>query len=330
MDDPPRFRRRPLLQAAVLACLSVRSADATAQPQAARVAWLAGSAGPLPTPAYLEAMRLGLRERGWVEGRNLVIDERWGDRDRAPALAAELLSLRPDVLVAQGAMVLGMRGLDSRTPIVFGFSGDPVEARLVASFARPGGQLTGVAMQSLELVGKRLELLKELMPRLARVAIVANPAHPGEQLELRASRSAADRLALSVQYLAVGSAREFEAAFEAIVRDRAEAIVAFPDALVMSQARVFAAFSQQYRIPTVSGWSEFADEGNLLTYGPNLRETWRQAAGFVDRLLRGARPSELPVEQPAHYELVLNLRTAQALGLAIPTAVSLRAERLIR
>jgi putative ABC transport system substrate-binding protein len=185
-------------------------------------------------------------------------------------------------------------------------------------------------MQSLELVGKRLELLKELMPRLARVAIVANPAHPGEQLELRASRSAADRLGLAVQYLPVGSAREIEAAFAAIQRERAEAIVAFPDALIMSQARAFAGFAQRHRIPAVSGWSEFADEGNLLTYGPNLRETWRQAAGFVDRLLRGARPAELPVEQPAHYELVVNLAAAQALGLAVPTAVSLRAVRLIR
>ena len=327
MPADPHPRRRPLLGAALLAALA---GGAAAQPAVARVAWLAGSAGPLPTPAYLQALRTGLRERGWTEGRNLRIEERWGDRDSAAALAAELLQLRPDVLVAQGAMVLGTRGLDTRTPIVFGFSGDPVEARLVASFARPGGQLTGVAMQSLELVGKRLELLRELMPRLARVAIIANPAHPGEQLELRASRAAADRLGLAVQYLPVGSARDIEAALAAVQRERAEAIVAFPDALIMSQARAFAAFAQRHRIPAVSGWSEFADEGNLATYGPNLRETWRQAAGFVDRLLRGARPADLPVEQPAQYELVVNLAAAEALGLAIPTAVSLRAERLIR
>lgn len=274
-------------------------------------------------------MRDGLRERGWVKGRNLTIDERWGDRDSSAALATELLKLRPQVLVAQGAMVLGVRNMDSAVPVVFGFSGDPVEAGLAASFARPGGRLTGIAMQSLELVGKRLEILKELMPRLSRVAILANPAHPGEQLELRASRAAADRLGLVVQYLPVTSARDFELAFPALLRERAEAIVAFPDALVMSQARVVAEFSRRHRVPAVSGWSEFADAGNLLTYGPNLRTTWKQAAGFVDRILRGARPADLPVEQPSSFELVINQRSADALGVTIPGAVAMRAERIL-
>ena len=141
---------------------------------------------------------------------------------------------------------------------------------------------------------------------------------------------AADRPGLAVQYLPVGSARDIEAALAAVQRERAEAIVAFPDALIMSQARAFAAFAQRHRIPAVSGWSEFADEGNLATYGPNLRETWRQAAGFVDRLLRGARPADLPVEQPAQYGLGLYLAAAGALARALPAAVSLRAERLIR
>ncbi len=275
-------------------------------------------------------MRAGLLERGWVEGRNLAIDVRWGDRDSAASLTTELLQLRPQVLVAQGAMVLGARNVATTVPIVFGFSGDPVEAGLVASFARPGGNLTGIAMQSLDLVGKRLEFLKELVPRLSRVAILANPAHPGEQLELRASRAAADKLGVMVQYLPVTSARDFELAFPALLRQRAEAIVAFPDALIMSQAKVIAEFSRRHRMPAVSGWSEFADEGNLLTYGPNLRATWKQAAGVVDRILRGARPADLPVEQPSSFELVINLRTADALGVAIPPAVALRADRVVR
>jgi putative ABC transport system substrate-binding protein len=295
-----------------------------------RIAWIAGSVGPLPTPAYLEALRAGLRERDWIEGRNLVIDKRWGEPSSAAGLTTELLQLRPQVLVAQGAMVLGARTVDSAVPIVFGFSGDPVEAGLAASFARPGGRLTGIAMQSLELVGKRLEILKELMPRLTRVAILANPAHPGEQLELRASRAAATLLGLNVQYLPVTSARDFELAFPALLRERAEAIVAFPDALVMSQAKVIAEFSRRHRVPAVSGWSEFADEGNLLTYGPNLRTTWKQAAGVVDRILRGARPAELPVEQPSSFELVINQQAAEALGLTIPSAVAMRAERVVR
>jgi putative tryptophan/tyrosine transport system substrate-binding protein len=318
-----------LIAATSLGCRASWAQPVTPGP-AARIGWLAGSAGPLPTPAYLEAMRAGLRERGWVEGRNLTIAERWGDRDRAAALASELLQLRPQVLVAQGAMVLGVRNVDSTVPVVFGFSGDPVEAGLAASFARPGGRLTGIAMQSLELVGKRLEILKELMPRLSRVAILANPAHPGEQLELRASRAAADRLGLVVQYLPVTSARDFDLAFPAVLRERAEAIVAFPDALVMSQAQVIAEFSRRHRLPAVSGWSEFADAGNLLTYGPNLRTTWKQAAGVVDRILRGARPADLPVEQPSSFELVINLRAAEALGVGIPAAVALRAERILR
>ena len=331
---PRTIQRRRLVSAGLLAAIPLALRKSLGQPvapaSAARVGWLAGSAGTLPTPAYLEAMREGLRERGWVEGRNLRIDERWGDRESAARLTADLLRMRPQVLVAQGAMVLGALDVESTVPIVFGFSGDPVEAGLVASFARPAGRLTGIAMQSLELVGKRLEILKELMPHLKRVAILANPAHPGEQLELRASRTAADRLGLDVQYLPVTSARDFEVAFPALLRERAEAIVAFPDALVMSQAKVIAEFANRYQVPAVSGWSEFADEGNLLTYGPNLRSTWNQAAGVVDRILRGARPAEIPVEQPSSFELVINQRAAEALGLTIPSAVALRVERFLR
>lgn len=315
---------------AVTAGLSAAPTMARDAARSARIAWLAGSAGPLPTPAYLEALRTGLRNRSWVEDRNLTIAARWGQPDSAERLASELLVLRPDVLVAQGAMVLGARNLDTQVPIVFGFSGDPVEAKLVTSFSRPGGNLTGIAMQRLDLVGKRLELLKEIMPSLARAAILANPAHPGEQLELQASRLAADKLGIAVSYFTVSSAKDFAAAWPALLQARAEAIVAFPDALVMSQAGAIASFARQNGIPAVSGWSEFADEGNLLSYGPNLRATWEQAAGFVDRILRGARPAQLPVEQPSRFELVVNQRAATELGLILPPAVSMRIDRVIR
>jgi putative ABC transport system substrate-binding protein len=274
-------------------------------------------------------MRAGLLERGWVEGRNLVIDARWGERDDAAALTNELLRLRPDVLVAQGAMVLGAKTVDSTVPIVFGFSGDPVEAKLIASFARPGGNLTGIAMQSLELVGKRLEILKEILPGVSRVALVANPAHPGEQLELRVATEAAARLGLVVSYMPVTSARDFDAAWPALLSKRAQAILAFPDALVMSKASAIADFSKRHQVPAISGWSEFAEEGNLLTYGPNLRATWRQAAGFVHRVLSGARPADLPVEQPSSFELVLNTRMAVALNLVIPPTIKMQIDRFI-
>ena len=330
MKHNQELRRGLLGAAAASLAFGVRCAAAQgATPRTARVAWIGGAAGALPTPAYLEALRDGLRERGWVEGRNLVIDVRWGERDQAAALTQELLRGSPDVIVAQGVMVLGAVRVSGTVPVVFGFSGDPIEAGLVASFARPGGTATGIAMQSLELVGKRLEYLKELVPRLQRIGILANPAHPGEQLELQASQQAAQRLGMTVHYRQVMGAADFDKAFEALARERVEALVVFPDGLVMSRAAQIAEYARRQRIGAVSGWAEFAEAGNLMTYGPSLRVTWRQAATVVDRLLRGAKPADLPVEQPLRYELVLNMKTARELGLQVPRPLLLAAERLI-
>ncbi len=318
--------------AVFLAGMTVLRGPAKAQstvPRMARVAWIGGAAGALPTPAYLEALREGLRERGWVAGRNLVIDVRWGERDQAVALTQELLRGNPDVIVAQGATVLGAVRVNGAVPVVFGFSGDPVEAGLVASFARPGGTATGIAMQSLELVGKRLEYLKALVPRVQRIGILANPSHPGEQLELKASQEAAQRLGLVVHYRQVTGSAEFGSALEALARERVDALVVFPDGVVMSRAAEIAEFARRQRIGAVSGWAEFAEAGNLMTYGPSLRVTWRQAATVVDRILRGAKPADLPVEQPLRYELVLNMKTARELGLRVPQSLLLAAERLI-
>lgn len=324
------MRRRSGL--ALLGLWAGAGSRAWAQPaRVARVGWVGGQAGPnsLPTPTYLEALRESLRDKGWVEGRSLQIEVRWGTRDMAARLAGELVEQRIDVLVVQGTMVLGAKLVQAPPPIVFGFSGDPVEAGLVASFARPGGRMTGVAMQSLQLVGKRMEILKEIQPSVRRIAILANPTHPGEQLELRHSQDAARHLGLEVSYHPVTTEREFEAAFAAMQRSRPDAIIAFPDATVIGQAGAIAAFGARQRIPAVSGWSEFVEAGNLMSYGPNLRAVWRQAADMVDRVLRGARPEDMPVEQPLRYELVLNLKVAQALGITVPQAVLLRADRLI-
>jgi putative ABC transport system substrate-binding protein len=323
-------RRR--VMGALVAGMAVLRAPAKAQATAqrtARLAWIGGAAGALPTPAYLEALREGLRERGWIEGRNLVLEVRWGERDQAVALTQELLRGHPDVIVAQGAMVLGAVRVSGAVPVVFGFSGDPVEAGLVTSFARPGGMATGIAAQSLELVGKRLEYLKELVPKVQRIGILANPTHPGEQLELKASQEAARRLGLVVHYRQVTGAAEFGPALEALARERVDALVVFPDALVMSRAQEIADFARRQRIGAVSGWAEFAEAGNLMTYGPNLRVTWRQAAAVVDRILRGAKPADLPVEQPLRYELVLNMKTARELGLRVPQSLLLAAERVL-
>jgi putative ABC transport system substrate-binding protein len=302
---------------------------AEAQPagKVARIGWLALSPGP--TAAQLETFRRGMRERGWTEEQNLAIVIRWGDRDRARDLAAELVRLKVDVIVTQGPMVFGARA-ETQSIQVFGFSGDPVEAKLVTSIARPGGNVTGVSFLSLELAGKRLELLQEVLPRLSRVAILANPEHPGEPAELRQSQTAAERLGLKVQYVPVRRAGDFEVAFNRIEREGAEAIVAFPDVLIMSQAKTIADFATKRRIPAVSGWGSFAVAGNLMTYGPNLDESYRIIAAYVDKILKGANPAALPVEQPTKFELVVNLKTAKALGLTIPQSVLLRADEVIQ
>ncbi len=302
-------------------------ADAQQPGRTARVGWIALSPGP--TPAQREAFLRGMRERGWTEGQNFAIDDRWGERDRARELAAELIRLKVDVIVTQGPMVFGARAEAGSVPVVFGFSGDPVEAKLVISLARPGGNLTGVTFLSLELVGKRLELLKEALPRLSRVAILANPEHPGERAELRESEVAAGQLGLKVQYVPVRTVGDFDAAFKAMERERAEAILAFPDLLVMRQAKAIAAFAAKRRIPAVSGWPEFAVAGNLMTYGPKLEESYRNIANYVDKILKGAKPADLPVEQPTRFEMVVNMRTAKALGLTLPPSIMVRADQVI-
>ncbi len=319
---------RPGLRVTLLIALLAAPLTVAGQPaRSVRIGWLAQSPGP--TPTQLEAFRRGMREHGWTEGRDLAIDVRWGDRDRARALAAELIRLRVQVIVTQGPMVFGAAAETQSIPVVFGFSGDPVAARLVRSIARPGGNLTGVSFLSLELAGKRLELLREALPRLSRVAILANPEHPGEPAELRESRAAAERLGLTVQYVPVRRAGDFDAAFDRIAREGAEGIVAFPDVLVMSQARAIAEFALRRRIPAVSGWGSFAAAGNLMTYGPNLDESYRTLAGYVARILHGASPGDLPVEQPATFELVVNLKTARGLGLTIPPSVLARADHVL-
>jgi len=332
-DSPYRRgmdRRRFLCISAAGALAGPLAAGAQQPGKTARVGWVAGHPGALPTVSSLEAFRSGMRDRGWVDGKNLIIEARWGDRDHARELAAELVRSNVNVLVAQGPMVWGVRAEAGSTPVVFAFSGDPVEAKLVTSLARPGGTVTGLTLLAFELVGKRLEILKEAFPGLVRIAILANVAHPGEQTELRASQAAARKLGLTVQYVPVRTARDFDAAFDAIVRERAEAIVAFPDALMMNQAKSIAEFAARHGIPTISGWPEFTVAGNLLSYGPHLEESWRTViAGYVDRILRGTPPGDLPVEQPTKFELVINLKTARALGLTIPPSLLLRADHVI-
>jgi putative ABC transport system substrate-binding protein len=213
---------------------------------------------------------------------------------------------------------------------VFGLSGDPVEAGLVDSFAHPGGNFTGVSFLSLELVGKRMELLKETMVSLKRVAVLANPGHPGEKSEQRETRAAAKALGLDVDYFPARPGPDYDSVLPAVAKSRSQALFVFPDAGVIGNSEKIAAFSVKNRIPAMSGWAEFAERGNLLTYGPVLTDGYRRLATYVDKILKGAKPADLPVELPRKFELVINLNAAKQIGLTIPPNVLARADRVIK
>ena len=294
-----------------------------------RVGWI--SLDRADGSPFLEPLRAGLRDLGYVEGRNLAIDARWADGsgERLASLALDLVRANPQVIVTQGPSAFLVVKTGTNIPVVFGFSGDPVDGKLVDSLARPGRNATGMTFMSLELVGKRVELLKELLPALKRVAIIARPEHPGEQGELHASEAVAKKLGLAVSYFPVRGGADVEDALTGVLKSRSEAIVVFPDAVMMRHSEQVAAFAEKHRIPAVSGWSQFADGGNVITYGPVLREGFRRLAYFVDRILKGAKPAELPVELPTSVELVINLKAARALGITIPQTIRVRADRVI-
>ena len=213
--------------------------------------------------------------------------------------------------------------------MVFAQSGDPTDAGLVQSFARPGGNFTGVSFMSLDLVGKRIEMLRELAPNTRRLGVLARPEHPGEQRERKASEAIATKLGMQVAYVPIGAPSGLDDALRSIARQSCDALVAFPDAVMVSLGGRIAKFALEANIATVSGWSRFAESGFLMTYGPNQQAAFRDMARLADRILRGAKPSELPVELPHILELVINARTAKALGLAIPQSLLVRAERVI-
>jgi len=305
---------------------------AAAQPaKVLRIGWISNDRGSGSAPMFA-AFRDGLRDLGYVEGRNLVIDARWGEgsSERLEQLAVDLVKSKPDVIVTQGGPATHpVIRAGATMPVVFGYSGDPVEAAVVSSLARPGRNFTGVTLLSFDLVGKRLELLKEVMPGLKRIAILANPQHPGEQGELRASQATGKALGLSFQYFQAQNAAQLEDALAAILKSRSEAMDVFPDALMVRNSERIAEFAAKNNIPAISGWAQFAEGGNLMSYGPNLRDAYRRLATYVDKIVKGARPADLPVELPTTVELVVNLKTAKAFGIKIPQSILVRADRVI-
>ncbi|HUQ75172.1 MAG TPA: ABC transporter substrate-binding protein [Burkholderiales bacterium] len=305
------------------------TARAQAPGRTRRIAWLGLGSADVPSP-YVESLRAGLREHGWVEGRNLEMRLYWAKgRDDMDAAARQLLASDPEVIVTQELMTYAMRSLRPATPVVFGFSGDPVEGKLVESYARPGGSFTGMTYLALNLVGKRIELLKEWVPQTRRVAILARPQHPGDQREREASEAAVGKLGIESSYFPLTDLAELDKAFGAIVADRCDALIVFPDTLMFSVSERIARFASEAKLPSVSGWAPFAENGLLFSYGPNVRELYRSLATYVDRILRGAKPADLPVEQPAKIEFVINMNTAKAMGLTLPQALRMRADRTI-
>jgi putative ABC transport system substrate-binding protein len=303
---------------------------AQAPPRVYRVGWVSMSDSGARAES-LASLRRGLKDLGYVEGRNLEIDTRFasGSRERADQMVRELVQSKIDVIVTQGGAAWSAYRHAGTTPVVLGFSGDPVEAKFVESLARPGGPRTGMSWLALELVGKRFELLAQLIPGVTRVAVLADPGHPGEQNERRHSETAAQRLGMTLRHFPVRNARELDVAFEAIAKQPPQALVIVPDAVTLDQSATIAAFGLTQRLPTISGWGTYADSGVLLTYGPNLNESYAYLAKYVDKILKGANPAELPMELPSTVELVINARTARAIGVRLPQAILARADRVI-
>jgi len=297
-----------------------------------RIGWLLFGSPSSATTARNEAFRQGLRDLGYIEGQNLIIEYRYaeGKVDRLPDLAAELVRLKVDAIFASSTpSVQAAKKATTTVPIV-SVSGDPVGLGLVASLARPGGNVTGLANFTSELAGKRLELLKEVVPRVSRVAVLWNPDAPSSTLRMRETEAAAPSLGIKLQPVDVRELNDFEHAFAALKKDRADALFLLRSPLISSQVKRIVELAAKNRVPGMYDASEFAEAGGLMSYGTMLADLDRRAASYVDKILKGTKPADLPVEQPTKFELVINLKTAKQIGVTIPPNVLARADRVIK
>ncbi len=283
--------------------------------------------------ARVEAFRQGLRELGYVEGKNIVIEYRYADEklDRLPELAAELVRLKVEVIVSGGGTVTRVaKEATSTIPIVMAFDNDPVRSGFVASLARPGGNITGLSSLSSELSGKRLELLKEIVPRLSRVAVFGTSTNPGNAQALRETELAAGAFGVQLQYLDVLGPKDIETAFRAASKGRADGVLALASAVLTSHRKQITDLAAKSRLPAAYGQPEYLDAGGLMFYGASITEMFHRAATYVDKILKGAKPADLPVEQPTKFEFVINLKAAKQIGLTIPPNVLARADKVIK
>ena len=295
-----------------------------------RIAFLAGSS-KADSASFLDSFVGGLRDLGYREGQNVVIDARWANysADQAARLAAEIAALKPAVIVASAGGIAPACQLSPPLPVVFIHSGDPVDAGFADSFARPGRNATGVSLLALDLIVKRLETFKQIHPQLRRVAFLASPEHAGERREFAASRAAAERLGVQGTYHQARNATELATALSVVAAERPDGALLFSDALMVGQRQPLAAFFLKHRIPSAAGWTAFPESGHLMSYGPERHAAWRRLASFVDKIVKGARPGDIPIELPTVIEMVVNRRTAAAMGLVLPPEILARADRVI-
>jgi putative ABC transport system substrate-binding protein len=325
---------RALVIAALLLAVAAAGppVDAQQAPTIARIGYLAAST-PAALAPLLEPFRQGLRELGYVEGKTFVLEVRYAEArpERLPELARELVGLKVDVIVTVADGTIAAVKRETRTiPIVMTISSDPVGTGFVASLARPGGNVTGLSQLSPELSGKRLELLREAVPGLSRVAFLWNPDVRGNMFDYKETESAARSLRLELQSIEVSRAEDLDRAFSAVTNQRAQAlVVSAANPVGVANRGQIASFAQKNRLPSIYSQKEYVDAGGLMSYGPSISDMSRRAAIYVDRILKGAKPAELPVEQPTKFDLVINLKTAQALGLTIPQSLIRRATEVI-
>ena len=282
---------------------------------------------------YVEAFQQALRDLGWVEGKNIAMEFRFADgkTDRLPALAGELVRLKMDLIATTGTpAALAAKRATTTIPIVIGFAADPVGSGIVGSLAHPGGNITGWTHQGLELRQKYVELLKEAVPRAARFGVLWNPANPVHKSSMKVIEAAAQRLKVRLYPVGVQDSKEIEGAFSTLAGKRADALIVYPDGLFLDQKALIVTLAAQRRLPAMYGIREYVEAGGLMAYGTNLSQMYRLGASLVDKILKGAKPGDLPVEQPTKFELVINLRTAKALGLTIPPSLLQRADEVIQ
>jgi putative ABC transport system substrate-binding protein len=292
-----------------------------------------GTSSPSDISARVEGFRQGLRDNGYIEGQNIAVEYRWaeGRLDRLPHLAAELVSHKVDIIVTHGeAAIRALKQATKTIPIVVGVTGDLVVTGHVASLARPGGNITGLVDTSPDLSGKRLELLKEILPKALRIAVLWNGANRVKVLDFKETEMAAQVLGLKIQSLEVKASEDFENRFKAATTQRPDALVVLVDALTTANIERVVNFAAKSRLPAMYGSSEVVDLGGLISYGANVPDLFRRAATYVDKILKGAKPADLPIEQPTKFELVINLKTAKQIGLTIPQSVLYRANKVIR